>query len=53
METLTNEAETKPETKVRLPWRKPEIQRLGISLDTADNPGSGADGPTFGRIAPP
>lgn len=42
------QAETKIEE--RLPWHKPEVQRLVISIDTriAQQPGSSEDGPTIG-----
>jgi hypothetical protein len=53
METLPIETKTKLENQARLIWHKPEIQHLSIRLDTADNPGSGADGPTFGTLPSP
>lgn len=31
-------------TEERLPWHKPEIKRLSVSLDTADGTSSGGDG---------
>lgn len=30
-------------TEARLPWHKPELQRLIVSIDTATGPGSGVD----------
>jgi hypothetical protein len=35
---------TEPQTEERLPWHKPEVQRLVVSLDTKAGPGgSGVD----------
>ena len=53
METLPIETKTKLDSETRLIWHKPEIQLLSIPLDTADNPGSGVDGPTFGALPGP
>ena len=38
-------SETQPEEL--LPWHKPEVQRLTVSLDTASNVGSFSDGVAF------
>ncbi len=34
MDTLTNEPVTMPQIDERLPWHKPQIQQLVVSLDT-------------------
>lgn len=34
-----------PQTEApQAPWRRPRLERLRVSLDTANSPGSGADG---------
>lgn len=45
METSVENLEQSSLTK--LPWQKPRVQKLRISLDTASFPGSGGD--AFGR----
>jgi hypothetical protein len=32
------------DTRELLPWHRPIVQRLDVSLDTRDSPGSGTDG---------
>ncbi len=44
MENLSNETETKPQIEERLPWHKPELLQLTVSLDTANGTSSGPDG---------
>ncbi len=44
MDILRNETETKPQIEERLPWHKPQVQRLTISIDTANGVSSGPDG---------
>jgi len=46
MENRREQADRTPEIEQHLPWHKPEIQRLTISLDTTDGPGSGPDAAT-------
>ena len=43
MEIVLTEGATKPETEQHLPWHKPEIQCLTISIDTAFGVTSGPD----------
>jgi hypothetical protein len=38
---------TDPQNEERLPWHKPEVQRLVIVQDTKNTSGSGTDGGTF------
>ena len=50
---LENRADlTDVQPEERMPWHKPEIQRLVIKLDTGDAPGSGPDLETNGEIIP-
>lgn len=35
---------TEPKTEERLPWHKPEVRRLVVSLDTKGGAGSPTDG---------
>lgn len=44
-----NTKSTIPQTP-KQPWRKPDLQKLHVSLDTALTTGSGGDG--AGRTAP-
>lgn len=39
------------DTEERLPWHKPEMERLSVSIDTADGAFSGTDG--FNGSLPP
>lgn len=39
-----NIAANEPSTEERLPWHKPEIERLNVTLDTRNLTGSGPDG---------
>jgi len=48
METVRDEAETKPQTEQHLPWHKPEIERLKVTLDTGNSILSGGDAETHG-----
>jgi len=34
----------------RLPWHRPELRRIVVTLDTRNLPGSGADELTFGPL---
>ncbi len=45
MEHLHSESDTGVFTEILLPWHKPEIECLVISLDTSNSFGSGEDGP--------
>jgi hypothetical protein len=36
-----------------LPWHTPEVKRLSVSLDTANAPGSDADGGILSTTTPP
>jgi hypothetical protein len=40
MEIIQNQTPTEE----RLPWHKPELERLSVTLDTQDLRGSGTDG---------
>lgn len=53
VEITGSQAETRPQSEPQLPWHKPEIERLTISLDTGNTTGSGPDGLTDGRLLPP
>ncbi len=48
MEILRTPTDKKPQIEDHLPWHKPQIQRLLISLDTANAKGSGPDAVTHG-----
>lgn len=48
MEIVLTVPEFKPQSEQQLPWHKPEIARLTISLDTGNSIGSGPDGSTHG-----
>ncbi len=41
-EITPNLSEAQPQEL--LPWHKPEVQRITVSLDTANGTGSGVDG---------
>ncbi len=51
MEDFSGEGDTKAITEILLPWHKPEIQRLTVSLDTANGTTSGPDGLHTGLAA--
>ncbi len=44
MEDLHSQSDPKALTETLLPWHKPEIERLTVSLDTANGVTSGTDG---------
>ena len=44
--------EIKIETEERLPWHKPELQRLTVSLDTGYRIGSISDAGETGNVDP-
>ena len=50
---MDNKDNNLPEKTVeeRLPWHKPEVERLNVSLDTKFNGGSSTDGAT-GSVSP-
>jgi hypothetical protein len=39
----STELQAQPETEGRLPWHRPEVQRLIVTLDTKIGLGSGGD----------
>ena len=41
---LTTEQETPNQSEPRQPWQRPTLQRLHVSLDTAQFTGSNSDG---------
>jgi hypothetical protein len=47
-EEIRQEAELNAQD--RLPWHKPEVQRLTVSLDTRNAKGSGEDSETHGLL---
>jgi hypothetical protein len=49
METNITTSSVNEPTQELLPWHKPEVQRLSVSLDTAFGPGTAADGATVGK----
>jgi len=50
MEINSTEPEPNSQSEQQLPWRKPEIERLVISLDTGNSKGSGPDFETHGPM---
>lgn len=52
METIEKKPVVQGQTRQQLPWHKPLLQRLVVSVDTqVAKPGSAADGPgAFDRI---
>ncbi len=50
MENLPNETESVPVIEERLPWHKPAVERLTVSIDTAESIHSGPDGLTHGLL---
>jgi hypothetical protein len=48
MDNTTNPAQ--PEIEDRLPWHKPQVRRLTVSLDTAFEAGSDTDGQATGSV---
>jgi len=50
MQKTATETTPRPDTDQRLPWRKPGIQRLVVSVDTKNGGASPADIGGFGPI---
>ncbi len=50
MEISVDEAQDVSPNYQRLPWHKPEIERLTVSIDTAESIHSGPDGATLGLL---
>ena len=48
METKTSTVLIDVSAQELLPWHKPEVTRLSVSLDTAAKPGSAIDGSVVG-----
>ena len=48
MQTLPNATESTRKSEQHLPWHKPEIERLTISMDTGNTIGSATDASTLG-----
>ncbi len=51
MKIIKDQAQESSLTDPRLPWHKPEVQRLTVTLDTANIKGSGGDAATHGPMA--
>ncbi len=48
MEDVCSASDTRAPTEILLAWHKPQIERIIVALDTANEKGSGPDAVTHG-----